>query len=175
MADKKTKSKEKTDILEEITADDALAILRILAEENKDIRKRIKQITREYLSEVDFEDVASDVYSALNSIEVEDLWNQSGRTRYGYVEPTEKAWEMFEEELEPFMEELRKYEKLCMNEEAKTYFMGILKGLYQFEKESTSEFSDWAVDDPEEYFKAALGGNGQEPYWLQVVPFGHYY
>ncbi len=156
MANKKTKPLEKTNILEEIAADDELAILRTLAGEDKHVRARIEEIARRYLSEVDLEDTASEVYFELDSIEVEDLWDQSGRTRYGYVDPTEKAWEMFEDALEPFMEELRKYEKLSMDKEAKAYFMGILKGIYRFEKESTSEFKDWAVDDPKEYFKSAL-------------------
>ncbi len=157
MAKKKTKSaKEKMNILEQITAEDAFAILRILAEEDKHVRERIEQIAKEYLSKVDSEDIASEVYLELASLEVEEVWDQSGSTRYGYVEPTEKAWEMFEDALEPFIEKLRKYKKLSMNKEAKTYCMGILKGIYQFEKESTSEFKDWAVDAPAEYFKSVL-------------------
>jgi len=59
---------------------------------------------------------------------------------------------MFEDALESFIEELKKYKKLSMNKEAKTCCMGILKGIYQFEKESTSEFKDWAVDVPGECF-----------------------
>ncbi|ODS42595.1 MAG: hypothetical protein MSIBF_04625 [Candidatus Altiarchaeales archaeon IMC4] len=154
--------KEKTNILGEIGAGDAFEILMTLAKEDKHIRKRIEQIAKERLSRVDLEDVASDVYLALNDIEVEDLWQQSGSTRYGYVEPTERAYEMFGEELEPFMEELKKYQKLSMNKEAKTYCMGILKGIYQFEKESTTEFADWAVDDPKEYFESVLDKWGKE-------------
>lgn len=157
MTKKKIKSvRKETNILEQITADDAFTILRALAEEDKRVEERIEQIAKEYLSGVDLEVIASEVYSELNSIEVEDLWNQSGSTRYGYVDPTEKAWEMFEEALEPFMEEFRKYRNLSMDKEAKTYCMGILKGIYQFEKESTSEFSDWVVDAPKEYFESVL-------------------
>lgn len=55
---------------------------------------------------------------------------------------------MFEEALEPHIEELRKCQKLGMDEEAKLHCMGILKGIYKFEKEATTEFQDWAVDDP---------------------------
>jgi hypothetical protein len=52
-----------------------------------------------------------------------------------------------------------------MGEEAKLYCMGILKGLYMFEKEAITEFQDWAVDAPHETFKQILedwrkgGGN----------------
>lgn len=146
----------KTKILDQITAEDAFAILRTLVEEDEGVRKRTEKIAREHLRGVEVDNVASEVYLGLNNIEVEDLWAQSGRTRYGYVDPYERAWEMLEEVLESFMEELRKYQKLGMDKEAKTYLTGILKGIYRFEKESTSEFSEWVVDAPEEYFELIL-------------------
>ncbi len=147
---------EKSNILEHITANDAFAVLKILAEEDNSIRERIERIAKEYLSEVDLEDVASDVYFQLDSLEVEEVWDHSGRTRDGYVDPTDKAWEMFEEALEPFIQELHKYQKLSMNEKAKIYCIGILKGIYQFEKKSTSAFKDWAVDAPANFFDTVL-------------------
>lgn len=64
---------EKSNILENITADDALSILKILAEEDNNIRERIERITEEYLNKVDLEDVASDVYFQLDSLEIEDI------------------------------------------------------------------------------------------------------
>lgn len=144
--------KSKANILQEITAEDALTILRILMAENKEITGRIKQITKEYLTKIDLEDIASEVFPKLDNLAVEDLWDQSGPTTHGYVDPADKACEMFEETLEPFIERLRKYKRLLMLKEAKIYCMGILKGIYQFEKESTSEFKNWAVDVPGEYF-----------------------
>ncbi len=157
MAKKKTKSmKKKTDVLEQINEYEAFEILRILSEEDKQVRERIEEIAWELLRKVDLEDVAEGVYFELNSLEVEEVWDQSGSTRNGYVDPTEKAWEMFEEALEPFIEELRKYQKLSMDKQAKTCCIGILRGIYQFEKESTSEFKDWAVDAPKDYFESVL-------------------
>jgi enamine deaminase RidA (YjgF/YER057c/UK114 family) len=78
---------------------------------------------------VDIKDIASLVYFDLDSIEVEEVWDRSGRTRNGYVEPTEMAFQMFEEALEPFLEEMKKYLKLSMFVEAKEYCMGILRGI----------------------------------------------
>ena len=46
------------------------------------------------MSDVDLED--SQVYFDLDSIEVEELWDRSGRMRNGYVEPDEMAFQMFE-------------------------------------------------------------------------------
>lgn len=152
-----TKNKpEDKDILSKINADDAFVILKILAKEDVNIAKRIEQIATEYLSGVDIEDIASQVYFDLDSIKVEELWDRSGRTRHGYVEPTEMAWQMLEEALEPFLTELKKYQNLSMHTEAKNYCMGILKGIRQFEKESKSQYKDWAVDAPSGYFEMIL-------------------
>ncbi len=37
-------------------------------------------------------------------------------------------------------------------DEAKLYCMRILKGIDKFQREATTEFKDWAVDDPHEKF-----------------------
>ena len=143
-------------IFDAISADDAYQILRILANENQTIAKRIEVITEEFLMCVDIEDIAEDVYSDLNSLEVEDIWDNSGSTRDGYVDPAEYAWEMFEDALESYMEDIKKYQKLSMTVEAKNCCMGILKGMYKFETESTSEYKDWAVDAPSGFFEQVL-------------------
>ena len=143
-------------IFDAISADDAYQILRILANENQTIAKRIEMITEEFLMCVDIEDIAEDVYYDLNSLEVEDIWDNSGSTRDGYVDPAEYAWEMFEDALESYMEDIKKYQKLSMTVEAKNCCMGILKGMYKFETESTSEYKDWAVDAPSGLFEQVL-------------------
>lgn len=148
---KRSKTRGKTndkDIIDNISANDALTILNILSEEDVKIRERITRIAKEHLSGADFEDIASQVFFDLNAIEVEELWDRSGSTSYGYVEPVEMAFEMFEETIKPFLEELQKLQKLSMHEEAKNYCKGILKGIAQFENESKTEYADWAEDVP---------------------------
>ena len=146
----------KEDIFDAISSDDAFDILRLLAKEDQKIAKRIEQIAMEYLESVDIEDIAFEVYYALDHIEVEEVWDHSGNTRDGYVDPTEMAWQIFEEALEPFREELRKCQRFLLYAEAKKHCLGILEGIYKFEKESSSEYKDWAVDAPREYFKRVL-------------------
>ncbi len=63
---------------------------------------------------------------------------------------------MFEEALEPYVQEMNKLMDLKMHQEAKLHCFGILKGIYQYEKESGSEFKDWATDVPEESFGSLL-------------------
>ncbi|RLG15017.1 MAG: hypothetical protein DRN71_02330 [Candidatus Nanohalarchaeota archaeon] len=150
------KKAEKVNVFDEISAGDAFSILKTLAEEDVKIAERIEQIAMEYLHGVDIEDVADEVFSDLDCINVEDVWDQSGSKRDGYVDPNDKAWEFFEEALEPFLEKIRRYLKLSMYADAKNYCLGILKGIYMFENEATTEFADWVVDAPCENFGLVL-------------------
>lgn len=135
-------------VLDDVSTGHANEILERLANEDVKISKRIQELALEYLTEVDPDGIAEDVFYDLNSLDVEDVWKNSGSTRYGYVDPYELAFDMFEYVLEPYMDDLRRYQKISMDEEAKLHCMGILKGIDQFEREGTTEFKDWAVDAP---------------------------
>ena len=143
----------KRNVIDEINEEEAYIILKRLANEDDNVKKRIEKIAFDYLSKVDIDEISQHVFDELNSLEVEELWNQSGSTRYGYVDPNERSWEMFEEQLEPFIDQMEKYQNLSMYTEAKRYCLGILKGIYKFEKDATTEFADWAVDAPHNYFQ----------------------
>jgi len=147
-----SKTAEKRLILDDVGSAQAAEILEKLATDAK-ISKRIQELAVEHLVKVNPDDIAEDVFDDLNALEVEDLCKNSGRTRYGYVEPCEKASEMFEEELEPHIDKMRKCLKLSMHEAANLHCMGILKGIYRFEKQSTTEFADWVEDDPSQSFQ----------------------
>jgi cytochrome P450 len=67
------------------------------------------------------------------------------------VDPAEPADGMVEEVIEPYLEELKKYQELDMHTEANRMCMGLLLGLHQFEHESTSEFKDWTHDAPDNF------------------------
>jgi hypothetical protein len=140
-------------ILESISAVDGLVILKKLAREDTALLKRIENTAIEIFREVMIEDVADEVFWDLDSLEVEEIWDSSGATRDGYVDPVDKAWEMFENAIEPYLEELKKCQGLKLSKEAKKHCLGILKGIYKFEKESGSEYKDWAADVPDGIFE----------------------
>ena len=146
----------KSKILEAITAEDAVTILRHLAENDADMAKRIEDVAMELFSGVDADDIASQVQMELESLNVEDVWDRSGSTSQGYVDPGDASWQMFEEALEPIEEQLNKYKELSMDTEAKLLCMGMLKGIYDFANESNTEYKDWAVDAPGEFFMIVL-------------------
>lgn len=150
------RSAKKANLLDTITGGDALSILQVLAQRDANLARTIEAIAMELLSDVDIDEIAADVQMGLESLAVEDVWERSGANAHGYLEPGDAAWEMFEEVLQPFQDVGAKYAQLLMQEESRLYCQGILKGLYDFHKASSSEFKDWAVDAPGEFFGLIL-------------------
>ena len=142
----------KDNIFEKISPDEALIILKRLYKTDLVLKNKIIDLALELFKGVDSNKICADVFFALDGIDVHELWDRSGTTRDGYASPEEMSMEMFEEALEPFSQEMRRLLDLKMDEEAKDYCMGILRGIYQYHKDSKSEFKDWAIDLPEERF-----------------------
>jgi len=136
------------DILTQLTPEQALKVVRRLYERDVDIRQAVMEEANSVLEAVDRDETAEEVLFVLDSIDVQDLWDNSGAKRSGYISPDEAAVEMMEDELEPFFDQVRRYHKLKMFPQAKVYCMGVLQGIYRFVQESKSEFKGWAVDIP---------------------------
>ncbi|WP_020586082.1 hypothetical protein [Desulfobacter curvatus] len=144
------------DLLNKISPDEALNILKILAKTDKEIKKKIFNIAENIIKDVDYELVSDDVFWALDTIDVHELWNSSGSTVDGYISTDEMAYEMISNAIEPFQKEIFRFIDMGMTQEAKLYCMGVLKGIYMYESDSNSEFKDWAVDIPGECFRSIL-------------------
>ena len=140
------------EILEALSPEEALFVLRKLVASDSRIRKKAEEIALELLGDVDVDAVAEEVLWELESIPVEEVWDGSGRTRDGYVDPGDCAWQLFEDAMAPFTRQLEKCQELSLTEQAKLHCMGILKGIHRFETESTSEFKSWCADAPGEFF-----------------------
>jgi hypothetical protein len=142
----------KNDIFNKISPSEALEILKQIAKTDKKLKKKIVELAEELFRNVDVEAVCDEVFDALDGIDVHELWDRAGPKTDGYTSPEDMALEMFEESLEPFLQELYRLFDLKMHQEAKLYCMGILKGIYQYEEDSGSEFKDWTTDVPGESF-----------------------
>ncbi len=139
----------KKDILAAISPNEALAVLNELTKDPR-IRKRAEAVSLAVVGDGDPDAVDEEVFYALNSIPVEDVWGNSGTTRDGYVEPVECAWNLFADALKPFEEHIRECHEFLLVKQAKLQCMGVLKGIWRFASESKSEFKDWAGDAPGE-------------------------
>ena len=147
----------KDDIFNKISPNEALEILRQITKTDTRLKKKIIELAEDLFRDVDVDEICEDVFYALDGIDVHELWDRAGPKSDGYTSPEDMAVEMFEESLEPFIQEMYRLFDLKMHQEAKLYCMGILKGIYQYEKDSGSEFKDWATDVPGECFGYLLG------------------
>ena len=146
----------KKDFILKISPDDAKTVLTTLYEANPSFRNAIEIEIEKLLSDINIEDIAYEVFFNLDGIDVEELWDRSGSSRYGYNSPEDMAYTMFEEEIEPFSEKIKKLDELKRNEDATLFCMGVLKGIYKYYKESKSQFKDWAQDVPGECFQSVF-------------------
>ena len=145
------------DLIRELTPEQALEVVRRLSGKDAQIREAVLREAMSVLEIIDLTEIAEDVFGVLDILDVHDLWDKSGAQRDGYFPPEEVAAEMIEEELDPYIEQVRKYLRLGMLIQARTYCMGVLYGIYQFDRESKSEFRQWAEDIPLECFRSLLG------------------
>lgn len=143
-------------LLDEYIEDNPLEVLHGLLNSDRELKQKARKLAAKHLASVSWENIAGNLFNSLDLIRVEDLYDTSGKTRYGYVEPVERADETFEETLEPYVKELERCLKLKMPKETASHCMGILKGLYDFEKDAVTEFRDWIPDTPRECFDDVL-------------------
>lgn len=143
-------------ILQALRGDDALVILRRLADRDPEWARVIESMAKDLLSAVDASDVAADVLAELESLSVEDVWDRAGRRHDGYSDPGEVAAEMIEKALEPYAAEVEHLVGLGRHVQADGLFRGILRGLYDFGTAPATPFRDEAADSVEEQFGADL-------------------
>ena len=146
----------KNNIINKISPDEALAILKRLSKKDKDLRDKILEAAEDLTRDANVDELCEAVFYALDGINVHELWDRAGPNRDGYTSPEDMSFEMFEEALEPFLRDMQRLLSLKMYKEAKLHCMAILKGIYQYEEESKSEFKDWATESPGECFGSTL-------------------
>ena len=135
-------------MIEKLTVGQALKVLTRLSEKGGEIGDAVLTEAMKVLSEIDLDGTAASVFFVLDSINVQDCWDRSGKTRHGYTSPDEAAVEIMEEELQPFFDQVAQYHELGMPEQETTYCMGVILGIFRYEQESRSGFKEWSVDIP---------------------------
>jgi hypothetical protein len=140
----------KTDSLDRLKGDEAVAVLRLLLEKRPDLRKEVQAAAKSVLGGVSVEQVADEVEGALRSLDLEDLNSRAGPHAYGYVEPTEAAWELVEEEVTPFIDDIKQRAESRQFDAAVATCVGVVLGLYRLRKSDRDPFLGWAADSPDE-------------------------
>ncbi len=93
----------KTPALDTLRVEEQAGVLELLLRSAPRLATDAERIARELLADTSVETVAEEVEWGLRSREADELQGRAGRQRYGYVEPTEAAWEILGEELDPLL------------------------------------------------------------------------
>jgi hypothetical protein len=124
------------------------AILDELVAADDELEDRAERAARARLAQVETDDVADAVATALLALDQEDLAANAGRTRYGYVEPTEAAWFLLEAAVEPWLEDITRRASLGLPDPARRLGLGILEALQRIEEHLRNDdlLVSWAPD-----------------------------
>ena len=125
------------------------SVLEELLRSQPALRTAAEQIAREQLADAEHEMVAKEVESELRSLSSDELSGRAGRQRWGYVEPTEAAWELLEETVGSYEREIERLLALGMFGSAVETAIGLIAGLYRCDGcEDSDLLLSWAPDFP---------------------------
>lgn len=165
---KRKKTASATPLLDSLSAGQAQGVFARLVRADPALAARAEGVARDLLQAVDAEAVAASLAADLARIAIEDVWKTSGRTRGGYLYPSERAWEMMDEVVAPYTAEMTAYLRRGMADASRLYCAGILLGIRQFEQESGSElleevpdYCDDAFSTIREEWEEGVGDVGQ--------------
>ncbi|MDR1309166.1 MAG: hypothetical protein LBL95_04625 [Deltaproteobacteria bacterium] len=151
------KRSEMIGFIQNLNAREASQVLNNLLSDNHDLTKKAYEIAKKVATDLDVDAIMDEVFFELDNIDLDDMNGRAGRTRHGYVEPSEAAWEIFEEALNPFIDEMKKNQQRKLPSAAKAYCIGIIKGLRKYEETSSSDFKEWVTDAPGEFVYSVIG------------------
>jgi hypothetical protein len=128
------------------------AILDELVAADRELGDRAERAARSRLADADTGDAANALASALLALDQEELAAHAGRTRHGYVEPTEAAWWLLERAVEPWLEDITRRASLGFGEAAGRLGLGILDALQRIDEHAGNDelLLSWAPDFPGE-------------------------
>lgn len=141
--------KNQNQVLANLKSDETVTVLNRLLSLHPNLKGEAEQIAKLVVLDVNFEVIADEVKSAMHMPNMDDLNSRAGSHGGGYKDPSEAAWELLEEEVEPFLVEMRRYFKLGMRQEALETCKGIVLGLYQVyndDEKGDDDVLEWATD-----------------------------
>jgi hypothetical protein len=143
--------------LERLEPREAHAILQRLLAAHPELRPEAERMARALLAQIDFVSIAAEVEHSLRCLSLDDLGERAGRHRDGYTPPTQAAWDLLQEAVDPFLANMKRQMDLGLQAEALETCKGILLGLYRLRDLKGDEFLGWAPDFPGEAAAHAVG------------------
>ena len=141
-------------MLDRLDSVEAAAVLRQLLAAHPEIVSEAEEISRSLLREETYAAIADEIEEAVQALDMGDLNARAGAHEWGYVEPSEAAWEILEEAVEPFVADIERRIALGLEDAALQLCQGVVLGLYRVERGTGGELAQWAPD----FFAEAAGG-----------------
>lgn len=143
-------------LIDDLTPDEHTSLLRTLLQRHPELEQEAAAIAAAILSSLDADRVADAVESEIRGRDAGELNGRAGRTRHGYVEPGDAAWELLEETIDPYAADLRRRLDCGQYGAALSMVVGIILGLYRCRRHDGTELLAWAEDFPAEAAGDAL-------------------
>jgi hypothetical protein len=149
-ADRKKTNSAPSRLLDSLNDEQAGAVFRLLLDRHPDLRRETEEIASNLISSQSIEEIAASVLGALISVDLEALNGRAGKHSWGYVEPSEAAWELLNEALEEWVESMDRHMQCDLMIAAETLCIGLISGLYQAHNTDSDGALGWAPDFPME-------------------------
>jgi hypothetical protein len=143
-------------LLDRLKPGEAATVFRRLLKAHPDLSSEADEIARSLLRQLEYEDVAAEIEDEIRALDYEDLNARAGSHEWGYVEPSEAAWEILEETVEPFLGDMKRHIELGLVAEALEICKGMVLGLYRLSEREGGDVLGWAPDFPAEAAGNAL-------------------
>jgi hypothetical protein len=139
-------------ILDSLDPGEKAEVLEALLRMRPELREDAEKLANGLLIDVDPDAVADAVEWDVRALSIDDLNGRAGRQRGEYVEPTDAAWDLLGEAVEPHADEVKRLLTLGLIEQAVTTALGIVAGLYCCRDcEDGDLLLSWAPDFPAEH------------------------
>lgn len=121
--------KKAKDALDHLGAGECAQVLSELLKRHRGLREEANEIAESLIDDVSVEAVAEDVSDLVGSIGIEELGSRAGKQSWGYVEPSEAAWELLEESIEETRDDMKRRFEAGTKPAAEKICQGIVLGL----------------------------------------------
>lgn len=138
----------KTASLKSLNPEEKAAILDRLLSRHPELVEEAAKTAEETLSGVSAEEIAARLLSELTDLGFDELHGRAGNKSFGYVGPEEAAWEIFQETVQPYLDDLKRRLELSPKNGALAVCQGIILGLYRFENDQSTDLLEYAQEFP---------------------------
>jgi hypothetical protein len=147
LASRRTAPRTRASALTSLTLTEKGELLDQLLTTQPELRERVEELARLRLTVEDRDTIASDVESALNSHDIDELNSHAGyHPGRGYIHPGEAADEILDGDLQPFLDDLARRAKLGFAAAATEIAAGVLYGLYACREANSETLLEYTPD-----------------------------